>query len=108
MTTTEIEQATKIGNNTWSRWKNGKWSRDPRASEVRSFCVGLGVSLEAAYRALGWAEDFNPQQPEPLDDDEDVRAVMRALKDPRVNPAVKAMMRRQLRALAQEAERLSE
>lgn len=108
MTIDQVEAATKVGNTTFYRWRNGQWSRDPRASEVRSFCIGLGISIADAYRALGWSEDLSAVPPEPLVDDPDVRAVMRALKDPNVHPAVKLMIRRQLRALAQEAERPGE
>lgn len=100
MTVEQIEQATSVGKTTIHRWMSGQWSRDPRASEVKSFCDGLGVSLEGAQRALGWIETRGAREPEPIMDDPDVRAVMHALNDPNVHPAVKLMIRRQLRALA--------
>lgn len=103
MTVADIEGATGIGNTTFYRWKNGDWNRDPRVSEVRAFCSGLGLSIGEAYRALGWAETSQARDTEPILDDPDVRAVMRALNDPHVHPAVKLMIRRQLRALAAEA-----
>lgn len=105
MTVEQIEQATSVGKSTIHRWMAGQWSRDPRASEVRSFCLGLGVSLEEAQRMLGWTQKPGAADVEPIMEDPDVRAVMRALNDPNVHPAVKLMIRRQLRALAAEAER---
>lgn len=107
MTIVQIEEATKVGKSTFYRWAEGKWNRDPRGSEVKSFCVGLGVSVAEAYRALGWSED-PAREPEPIQDDPDVRAVMRALNDPNLHPAVKLMIRRQLRALAAEVGRADE
>lgn len=103
MTVEQIEQATGVGKSTIHRWMTGQWSRDPRASEVRSFCAGLGVSLDSAQQALGWVAVRAEREPEPIMDDPDVRAVMRALNDPNVHPAVKLMIRRQLRALAADA-----
>lgn len=105
MTIPQIEAATSIGKSTFYRWAGGEWSKDPRASEVRSFCMGLGVSLSEARRMLGWDEVATAREAEPIADDPDVRAVMRALNDPNVHPAVKLMIRRQLRALAQEVQR---
>lgn len=104
----EIETATKVGKSTFYRWADGKWSRDPRASEVRQFCVGLGLSVDEAYRMLGWAATGAAREPEPIMDDPDVRAVMRALNDPNLHPTVKLMIRRQLRALAAEAKSTDE
>lgn len=108
MTIEQIEKATGIGSTTFYRWRDGKWARDPVASSVRNFCTGLGVSISEAYRALGWSEDAAAREPEPIVDDPDVRAVMRALNDPNLHPTVKLMIRRQLRALAAEAERTDE
>jgi transcriptional regulator with XRE-family HTH domain len=103
MTVADIEAVTGLGNTTFYRWKNGNWNRDPRASEVRAFCAGLGLSIAEAYRALGWSEDTQARGPEPITEDPDVRAVLRALNDPNVHPAVKLLIRRQLRSMAQEA-----
>ena len=102
MTLTQVEQATGIGKSTIYRWMSGDWSRDPRASEVKTFCAGLGVSLDEAQRMLGWTEAPGRAEPAPIMDDPDVRAIMRALNDPKTHPAVKLTIRRALRALAQQ------
>lgn len=103
MTVKDIEAATNVSKTTFYRWQDGDWTRDPRASEVKSFCIGLSVSVDEAYRMLGWAQVSQSRAVEPIMEDPDVRAVMRALNDPNVHPAVKLMIRRQLRALAAEA-----
>lgn len=106
LTTEEIERRTGVGNTTFYRWKNGNWSKDPRATQVKKFFSELGgdPAVAEAFRALGWSEDGG-REPEPIMDDPDVRAVMRALTDPNVHPAVKLMIRRQLRSMAQDVTR---
>ena len=57
MTIPKIEEVTGVGKSTFYRWRDGDWTKDPRGSEVRDFCVGLGIPLDTAFAALGWVED---------------------------------------------------
>jgi transcriptional regulator with XRE-family HTH domain len=104
MSVKAIEEATGVSKSTLYRWMDGDWSRDPRASEVRSLCIGLGASLEEAHRMLGWDQSTANREPEPITDDPDLRAVMRILNDPNTQPIIKLVIRRQLRALARRVE----
>lgn len=106
MTVPQIEAATQVGKTTFYRWVKGEWSKDPRTSEVRAFCQGLGLSITEAYQALGWSEreTEKPRNPEPIITDPDLRRVMRTLNDPNVSPMDKLRIRRMLRALAADVE----
>lgn len=107
MTVPQIEAATQVGKTTFYRWVKGEWSKDPRPSEVRAFCQGLGLSITEAYQALGWSEQetSRPRNPDPIVTDPDLRRVMRALTDPNVSPAEKMMIRRLLRAAVPDKDR---
>jgi hypothetical protein len=101
MTIDQIEKATEVGNTTFYGWRKGTWDRDPVPAKVRSFCEGLGVSVDEAYRALGWTmpSDGRRTPPEPMLEDPDVRALMRKLTDPKTSAATKELIRRTIRAL---------
>jgi len=101
MTIADVERATGVSKTTFYRWRDGEWSKDPRPSQVRAFCDGLGVPYEIAYRMLGWA-DTGPPAEEPLIDLEpDLREVARRLRDPHVSEAEKQAIRIMIRYLAQ-------
>lgn len=106
MTIPLIMEATGVHSSTFYRWRDGDWTKDPRASQVRAFCEGVGASTEDAYRALGWFS--NEEQPkrhaEPIEDP-DLRMLARKLMSPHTPAAEKMWIRRQIRALADEAER---
>src|SRR5688572_19032876 len=89
MTIEQIEKATDVGNSTLYVWRKGEWNRDPVQGKVRSFCEGLGVDIDEAYRALGWAttQQTRRKPPEPMLEDPDVRALMRKLTDPKTPAA---------------------
>jgi transcriptional regulator with XRE-family HTH domain len=101
MTIEQIEKATDVGNSTFYTWRSGKWNRDPVQAKVRSFCEGLGIDIDEAYRALGWATTQLKRRkpPEPMLEDPDVRALMHKLSDPKTPPATKELIRRTIRAL---------
>ncbi|HEX5543032.1 MAG TPA: helix-turn-helix transcriptional regulator [Micromonospora sp.] len=99
MTIAEIERATGVGKSTIYRWRDGAWTKDPRASQVRAFCEGLGVPYRIAYKLLGWAEN-GPPESEPLDIEPDMQTVARRLRDPNVSEAEKQEIRTMLRYLA--------
>lgn len=101
MTIEQIEKATEVGNSTFYTWRKGEWNRDPVQSKVRSFCEGLGVDIDEAYRALGWATTQHTRRKpaEPMLEDPDVRALMRKLTDPKTPTATKDLIRRTIRAL---------
>ncbi|MCX4474848.1 helix-turn-helix domain-containing protein [Micromonospora sp. NBC_01655] len=100
MTIDEIVKATGVSSATLYRWRSGEWTKDPRASQVRGFCEGLGVSIRVAYQTLGWAEDGEPQPSEPLDLEPDMQEVARRLRDPNVSEAEKQEIRTMIRYLA--------
>lgn len=97
MTVVDMVEATGVAKSTIFRWRSGDWSRDPRASQVRSFCEGLGVSLAAAQRALGWTDD-RQAEPEPLQNPLLVE-LARRLEDPNVTPEEKGFIEESLRML---------
>ncbi|MFI6763328.1 helix-turn-helix domain-containing protein [Micromonospora sp. NPDC050417] len=99
MTIPDIERATGVGKSTIYRWRDGEWSKDPRATQVRAFCDGLGVPYQQAYRLLGWAENGEPQA-EPLGLDPDMQEVARRLRDPNTSEAERAEIRSMIRYLA--------
>lgn len=102
MTIEQIEKATDVGNTTLYSWRKGEWNRDPVPAKVRSFCEGLGISVEEAYQALGWTTPSSSRRaaPEPLIEDPDLRALMRKLTSPNTPTSEKLWIRRQIRALA--------
>jgi len=103
MTIADIEQATGLGNSTFYAWANGEWTRDPVTARVQQFCEGLGLSLDEAYRALGWATPGAPKRatPEPIIDDPDLRLLLRKLTSPNTPAAEKLWIRRQIRSMAE-------
>lgn len=100
MTIPDIERATGVGKSTFYRWRDGEWTKDPRASQVRAFCDGIGVPYEQAFRLLGWSENGEPQAPEPTAMEPDMQEVARRLRDPNVPEAEKQEIRSMLRYLA--------
>ncbi|HEU4422085.1 MAG TPA: helix-turn-helix transcriptional regulator [Pilimelia sp.] len=100
MTIEEVVKATGVSSATLYRWRNADWTKDPRGSQVRSFCEGLGVPVDIAYRLLGWAENGEPQATEPLDLEPDMQEVARRLRDPNVPDAEKMEIRAMIRYLA--------
>lgn len=100
LTMKQIEDATGIGKSTIYRWRDGTVL--PKMPELRRFCEGLGAPINEAYAALGWSEDPERRQPEPLLEDPDVRALMRKLTDPQTPAATKLLIRRTIRALVGE------
>ncbi len=100
MTIDEIVKATKVSSATLYRWRNADWTKDPRASQVRSFCEGLGAPVQVAYRLLGWTEDGTPQPSEPLEMEPDMQEVARRLRDPNVPESEKQEIRAMIRYLA--------
>lgn len=103
MTITDIEKATGLGNSTFYAWANGEWTRDPVTARVQQFCEGLGLSLDEAYRALGWATPSAPKRThtEPIIDDPDLRLLLRKLTSPNTPAAEKLWIRRQIRSMAE-------
>lgn len=99
MTIPDIERATGVSKSTFYRWRDGEWTKDPRPSQVRAFCEGLGVPYGVAYRLLGWAENGPPEE-EPLELEPDMREVARRLRDPNVSEAEKQEIRAMIRYLA--------
>lgn len=99
MSVADVEKATGIPNSTFYRWRQGLWKQDPRPSQVKAFCEGLGIPFTAAQAALSWSGDGKPAETEPVVDP-DVRAVARRLADPKVSPEEKAIIRGALRHLA--------
>lgn len=100
MTIPDIERATGVSKSTFYRWRDSDWTKDPRASQVRAFCDGLGVPYQQAYRLLGWSENGEPQAPEPLEMEPDMQEVARRLRDPNVPAAEKQEIRAMIRYLA--------
>lgn len=101
MTIPDIEKATGVSKSTFYRWRDGDWSKDPRASQVRAFCAGLGIPYSAAYRLLGWADEGPAQPEEPMPLEPDMREVARMLRDPNVPEQQKLEIRAMIRYLAQ-------
>lgn len=102
MTIADIEEATGLGNSTFYTWRKGNWDRDPVQGRVRQFCEGLGLSLDEAYGALGWATPGASKRtrPEPIIDDPDLRLLMRKLTSSKTPQAEKLWIRRQIRSMA--------
>lgn len=102
MTVADIEKATGLGNSTFYTWRKGNWDRDPVQGRVKQFCEGLGLSLDEAYGALGWATPTAPKRtrPEPIIDDPDLRLLMRKLTSSKTPAAEKLWIRRQIRSMA--------
>jgi hypothetical protein len=100
MTIPDIERATKVGKSTFYRWRDGDWSKDPRPSQVKAFCEGLGIPYEIPYRLLGWAEDGVARPEEPIELEPDMREVARRLRDPAVSEQEKLEIRAMIRYLA--------
>ncbi|MER7164534.1 helix-turn-helix transcriptional regulator [Micromonospora sp. NPDC000207] len=100
MTVEDIAKATGVSSATLYRWRNGDWTKDPRGSQVRGFCAGLGAPLAVAYRLLGWSEDGEPRPSEPLDLEPDMQEVARRLRDPNVPEVEKLEIRAMIRYLA--------
>lgn len=98
LTIPEIEKLTGTGKSTLYRWRDGDWTRDPSGSQVKAFCEGLGISPDAAYRVLGWAET-NAPEPEP-ELPGDFKTVLRRLRDPNVSETEKQEIRSMMRYLA--------
>lgn len=99
MTVEEIVKATKVSSATLYRWRNADWTKDPRASQVRSFCEGLGAPVQVAYRLLGWTEEGRPQASEPLELEPDMHELARELRDPNVSEERKREIRTVIRLL---------
>lgn len=100
MTVADIEKATGVSKATFYRWKNAEWTKDPRGSQVKAFCEGLGGSYERAYRLLGWSEMGSPETEPAIDLEPDMKAVARRLRDPNVSEAEKQEIRAMIRYLA--------
>ena len=100
LTDREIEEQTGVGSSTFHRWQGGKLARSPSIEKVRAFCAGLGVNPRAALLALGIEDGRDQTDPEPTLDP-DVRRILRALADPNISDADKALAREMLRMLAQ-------
>lgn len=100
LTIPDVEKATGVSKTTFYRWRDGDWTKDPRASQVKAFCEGLGVPVDAAYRLLGWSEMGAPAEQEALELEPDMRIVARRLRDPNVSDAEKQEIRAMLRYLA--------
>lgn len=100
LTIPDIEKATGVSKTTFYRWRDGDWTKDPRASQVKAFCEGLGIPVEVAHRVLGWSEIGVPTEQESLELEPDMRTVARRLRDPNVSEAEKQEIRTMLRYLA--------
>lgn len=99
MTIEEIAKATRVSSATMYRWRNADWTKDPRASQVRTFCEGLGAPVQVAYRLLGWTEEGRPQPSEPLELEPEMHDLARELRDPNVSEARKQEIRTVIRLL---------
>lgn len=97
MTIPDIERATGVGKSTLYRWRDGDWTKDPRATQVRAFCEGLGIPLDSAYRVLGWSGNA-ATEPEPTLDP-DLQALARMLRDPNLSDGRKQEIRTMVRYL---------
>lgn len=61
--TEQLHERTGVAVATIYRWRKGEWAKDPRPSQVMSFCAGVGVPVDEAYRALGWRDPSAPAEP---------------------------------------------
>lgn len=99
MSTEQIEATTQVGSTTYYRWRDGIWKRDPQREQVKRFCLGLGLSLDEAYRALDWQTDDRPAaEPQPFSNPI-LQEAARLLSDPKVPPHEKAMVEEMIRVL---------
>lgn len=97
MSTAQIEAATKVGSTTYYRWRRGDWKEDPQLAHVKAFCLGLGLDLDEAYRALDWQSDERSvEEPRPLENPK-LRELARLLADEGVPPEDKAMIEEMIR-----------
>ncbi|WFE45342.1 XRE family transcriptional regulator [Verrucosispora sp. WMMD1129] len=95
----EIERRTGVGSTTFYRWRDGEWSKDPRPSQVDSFCEGLEIPSRAAYRALGWGVDGKPSTEPDTAFEPELRAIQRELMNPGVPDSRKESIRNMLRLI---------
>jgi transcriptional regulator with XRE-family HTH domain len=97
MTTAQIETATRVGSSTYFRWRKGEWKGDPNLAHVKSFCAGLGLDLDEAYRALDWhTDEREATEPAPLQNPR-LRELARRLADPATRPEDRAMIEEMIR-----------
>ena len=97
MTVKDIIARTKVPSATLYRWRDGDWTKDPRASLVKAFCDGLNLDLTEAHRALDWNDEPSADADLPLDPD--LKILHRKLADPNTNAATIAYIRATLRYL---------
>ncbi len=103
LTVPEIEKLTGVSKSTFYRWRRGQWTEDPRPSEVKAFCAGLEVPVEAAWQVLRWGRAVDEAVPPPAEPEipAEFRALLRDLADPNVSEDRKAMIRAAIRGLAE-------
>lgn len=107
LTDRQIAKVTTVGTSTFHRWRTGDWKELPEVKRIEAFAAGLQVDVDPAWRALGIGGASMPSTtPEPPLPPE-VRTIMRALADPNVPAAQKAVIREMLSMLAERAESVS-
>lgn len=96
----QVQQLTGVSTTTFYRWRNSEWVKDPRASEVKAFCDGLGLDVARAHRLLGWTDEQSGAEPEPVFDlDADWRELLRRLNDPNTPNVEKYLIQETIRSL---------
>ncbi|MFC7545081.1 multiprotein-bridging factor 1 family protein [Plantactinospora sp. GCM10030261] len=124
-TTAELAGHTGLGRSTLFRWMAGDWQDYPELAKVRSFCAALDLPVGAAFRALGLpgsataarsaagrsaAREVAASRSRSTGStsrdraatrvDDDIRAILDRLADPRVSSAEKKDIRDTLHHLA--------
>jgi len=102
MTIADIETATGVSQGTFYRWRDASWTADPRGTQVRAFCVGLGIPPDAAFRLLEWEASPPADRPAGVHPGlpETVRRIMHTLNDPNVSEDDKRVVEGVLEMLA--------
>lgn len=102
LTIADIEDRAGVSSATLYRWRDGQWAKDPRPSQVKAFCQGLGIPWESAFKVLGWTTgDEQVSAPEPVLPPE-ITAIMRTLNDPNVPDSEKSAIRSMLELIARQ------
>ncbi|WP_329108931.1 XRE family transcriptional regulator [Micromonospora sp. NBC_01699] len=107
LTDRQIAKATGVGTSTFHRWRIGDWKELPEVRRVEAFAVGLQVDVDPAWKALGIGGASAPVATPELPLPPEVRTILRALADPNVSSAQKAVIREMLTMLADRAESIS-
>jgi DNA-binding phage protein len=97
-TMTRVAAETGIGRSTLFRWLSGEGQDFPELAKVRAFCSALQIPVASAFAALGITSEART-----VDDPDvsnDVERILAHLRNPRVSPAQKKIIRDMLGYLA--------